>query len=959
MRCFVTIVFIFFSCLNLSAQKQMKYHRARIFYSTPSELEELSELGLEIDHGLIKKNIFIQSDFSQEEIFNAQKAGFSTEIIINDVQDFYIRQNTSNKNYEKNLSCIETITYPTPANFELGSMGGFFTYDEILAELDAMSNLYPNLISGRSPISDFSTEEGRSIFWMRMSDNPNTDEDEPEMLYDAVHHAREPASVSTLIFYMWYLLENYDTSEEVQAILNNTELYFVPVVNPDGYEYNIATNPNGGGLWRKNRRLNNDGSFGVDNNRNYSYEWGTTGVSSSPNGQTYPGTAPFSEVENQAMKWMCENHDFIMAFNNHSYSNLLLYPFGYDVDQPTPDDELFQVISEEMVLDNGYINQLAADLYPASGDADDWMYVATSEKEKILAFTPEIGSQSQGFWPPSNQIIDLCNSTMYMNLTAAHMVTKYSVVSELSPALYPSLPIDIPVMIKRMGLQDTDFQVSIEPLSSNIESVSEAILFSDLEILEESQGVVSITLDESILSGDLIQYYLIVDNGDYQSSKLITKTFGQEVSILEENANDVSNWNSLDWTTTIETFVSSPTSITDSPNSEYQNNSSTSIELTEEIDLTNSVAANMHFQAKWEIEEGWDYSQVQVSIDNGVSWIPQCGNFTTVGNSNQAENEPLYDGFQTNWVEESIDFSDYLDQIIKVRFVLITDGYVTEDGFYFDDLQINIVPSCLEENEEICDDGNYSTINDIIQDDCTCQGEFIISLELKAFLQGPYDSAELMMNDPLRSLGVIPITEPYTFIGESHVIGGSEITTSEILLVEGNNAIVDWVFIELRNGENSLEVIETQAGLLQRDGDIVSSNDGVSPLVFANHSGYYNSIYVAIKHRNHFGVRNLNPMPIEGIGDVLFLDFTDPELEVFGDGMARIQIGEVSVMISGDANRDGQINPVDKNDFWRVENGMPFFYLGTKADFNLDGAVNPVDKNTYWRINNSKVEQLD
>ena len=109
---------------------------------------------------------------------------------------------------------------------------------------------------------------------MKISDNPNTDEPEPEVLYTALHHAREPESLSQLIYYMWYVLENYATDPEVQALVDNTEMYFAPCINPDGYLYNEQTDPNGGGLWRKNRRDNLDGEFGVDLNRNYDFSWG-------------------------------------------------------------------------------------------------------------------------------------------------------------------------------------------------------------------------------------------------------------------------------------------------------------------------------------------------------------------------------------------------------------------------------------------------------------------------------------------------------------------------------------------------------------------------------------------------------------------------------------------------------------------------------------------------------------
>ncbi|MBQ0741152.1 peptidase M14, partial [Aquimarina celericrescens] len=83
-----------------------------------------------------------------------------------------------------------------------------------------------------------------------------------EMLFTSLHHAREPIALSQNLFYMWYLLENYNSNPEIKTLVDNTELYFIPIVNPDGYIYNQQTNPNGGGYWRKNRR-NNGGSYGI------------------------------------------------------------------------------------------------------------------------------------------------------------------------------------------------------------------------------------------------------------------------------------------------------------------------------------------------------------------------------------------------------------------------------------------------------------------------------------------------------------------------------------------------------------------------------------------------------------------------------------------------------------------------------------------------------------------------
>ena len=184
----------------------------------------------------------------------------------------------------------------------------------MLDELDDMYLQYPNLISERVDIKDpnytnsphiHETYEGRFLQLVKISDYPETDEDEePQILYTALHHAREPGSMQQLIYFMWYLLENYDSNESIKQIIDNSELYFVPCVNPDGYIYNETSEPSGGGMWRKNRRDNH----GVDNNRNYSYidnngneVWNTSGTSSSPNGNTYAGDEPFSEAENRAV----------------------------------------------------------------------------------------------------------------------------------------------------------------------------------------------------------------------------------------------------------------------------------------------------------------------------------------------------------------------------------------------------------------------------------------------------------------------------------------------------------------------------------------------------------------------------------------------------------------------------------------------------------------------------------
>src|SRR6218665_1451779 len=464
------LLFAFLSCaMNSIAQN---YSRAKVLANS-EELQHLAEQGIAVDHGIHKQETFFISDFSDAELAIIRKQGISVEILIEDVKAFYVQQNEKHVEESlKNIGCSgssgSTYTPPTvPSNFNLGSMGGFLTYQQFLDEIDAMASQYPNLITVKEPISTFQSHEGRSIYWLRLSDNPGTDEgdEEPEVLYTAVHHAREPNSLSEVIFYMWYLLENYATNDEVKYLVDNTEMYFVPMVNPDGYIYNQTTDPNGGGMWRKNRKNNGDGTYGVDLNRNYSYGWGTTGVSMNTNNETYPGTGAFSEPETQAIKWFCENRNFRYAFNAHTYGNDILHPIGTTTAEFAVDHDYFEAFTHHMIIHNGYTAMKSSSLYPASGDSDDYMYkVDTVIKPKIFAMTPEVSNTSGGFWPASNEITGICQDMVFPNMILSHLTHKYYVTSDTDPTSVATMTGNFNHSSYRLGIEDGSVTVSITPI---------------------------------------------------------------------------------------------------------------------------------------------------------------------------------------------------------------------------------------------------------------------------------------------------------------------------------------------------------------------------------------------------------------------------------------------------------------------------------------------------------------
>jgi hypothetical protein len=692
-----------------------QYSKVKI-YTNEHSLKEIAQLGIAVDHGIVKKGLYFITDLSDYEIQKLKNAHIPYDILIADVVKFYQERNKKAGNDDEkqgNNNCNETgINYPTPANFTLGSMGGFFTYAEILNHLDAMQQQFPNLITVKQPIDTFQSHEGRPVYWLKISDNPTVDENEPEILFTALHHAREPASVSQMIMFMWYLLENYAVNPEIQQMVDNTEIYFIPCINPDGYIYNETTNPNGGGMWRKNRRDNNDGTYGVDLNRNYGYMFGLDNTGSSPNtnDDTYRGPSAFSEPETQAVKYFEENHNFGICVNYHTYGNLLIYPWGYAPSIYTPDSAIYVEYAQLMTRYNHYSYGTGDQTvgYVTNGDSDDWGYGEQTTKNKVLSMTPEAGDQSDGFWPAQNRIIDVCKDNLYQNLMAVKLVGKYAKTSDITPQSLASLNGYLKFNIKRLGLDSpSTFTVSLQPISANISAVGNPKSFTNLSLLQTKTDSIAYTLNTSVQNGDIIKFLLVTDNGLYTETDTLIHVYGQGNIVLNDNATNLNNWSTTSWNVTTAQYYSPSSSITDSPNGNYGNNSYSEITFSNFIDLTNAGSATLSFWAKWSIENDYDFVEVQASADGGNSWVPLCGKYTNPGTSNQDANQPLYDGVQATWVKEEISLDDFLGFQITIRFVLQSDFFVTDDGFYFDDLMISVVNdtittvSSLESNNSV------------------------------------------------------------------------------------------------------------------------------------------------------------------------------------------------------------------------------------------------------------------
>ena len=316
-------------------------------------------------------------------------------------------------------------------------MGGYYTLQEVQNVLDSMYLKYPNLVSQKQQAGSQTSIEGRPLYYVKISNDPTTPQPVPKVFYNALTHAREPEGMEQLIFYMWYLLENYGTNEEVTYLVDNLELYFLPVVNPDGYEYNHTTDPSGGGMFRKNRRNNGDGTFGVDLNRNYGYSGDMITPDHPPTPLMRPtaAPAPFPNRKHRSSVSFVTRLGFTEALNYHTFGDLFLYPWSY-ITQDTPDSSVFWNFSTIMTRQNRYTTGVpGAILYKTNGDANDWMYGEQTSKPKIFAYTPEIGNDADGFWPLPDRIIPLCQENMYQNLMMAHLALGYDEAKNISSAI--------------------------------------------------------------------------------------------------------------------------------------------------------------------------------------------------------------------------------------------------------------------------------------------------------------------------------------------------------------------------------------------------------------------------------------------------------------------------------------------------------------------------------------------
>jgi hypothetical protein len=780
-----TALFVFsfvFATFAQNPQPEL-YKRVKINGSGATFVNKLAETGVDLRCGAVFTDTDVQLELSQSELQELQAAGFNYQVLIEDLTGFYAERAQRmlplakrNLEIEKQFTrfqraqatqgasavqavngeltevllgnvaqpetLVQEIDWTVPQNFNLGSMGGMLTVAEFEAELDKMRALFPNLISAKAPISTTETTwQGRSVWYVKISDNPDTDENEPETLMTSAIHSRESASLMNNMFFMWYLLENYATDPFVKNIVDNTEMYFIPMVNPDGVERNRIINPNGGGMQRKNLRNVCAGptssTQGVDLNRNFDYWYAFPGGSSTNIcSDSYRGTSAFSEPEARMLRDFVLSHQFKTVQMHHSFANSIPHPYGGNPTAVSGREAEYHKFHEDMTQYNRYI--FGATVFPpATGIVDDWMLGgspdnngSTGSGQAILGTTPESGARDGsegGFWPAPTLLDDIAKRAMRINFINVLYAMKFAVLHDLTPTHVSTQTVDLKFGIERLGQTPGNFTLSITPVSSNIVSVTQPANQTGMAVLEQRNITASLQLAPNVIPGDTIQFVAKLSNEDHDLYEAdILKIFGANQLFFDDaESGNLNNWVSSggSWANTTADKFNGNRAFSDANTLAYGTNLSKILRLNTALNFTANagfelVSGMVQFYTRWDLERNFDFVEFQASTDGGSSWVPVNGLYNkpaTIFNSNDhagksTTNEQfqpnngtlLYDGDRMGkWVLEQFLInpthnSFLFDQPnVQFRFLFRSEGsnlgenYPTQfDGFFFDDFTV-------------------------------------------------------------------------------------------------------------------------------------------------------------------------------------------------------------------------------------------------------------------------------
>jgi hypothetical protein len=496
------------------------------------------------------------------------------------------------------------------------------TFNEMVQYLQACNRDYPAITRlyeiGKSL-------EGRTIYALKVSDHPELEEnDEPGVMYVGNIHAREVITPEIIFYFLDHLLKNYSRDDRISRIVDQRQLWLIPTINPDGH-LQVEL---GDRWWRKNRRVNPDGSIGVDLNRNFGYKWGIDDLGSSPApaDETYRGPFGFSEPEAQVLRDFVRQHRIDASLMYHSYGNVWLFPWSYSY-LNTPHHAVFLEMGREMSQANNYTpgNSKMGTIYLVNGDSDDYFYGDLIDKDRIFAFTPEVGTT---FYPREESILRLVDENLDANLYLAETA------GLLKPNPFRALPPAAPILTITAPDDDGQFRVSWRPAK---DSLNTARLFD----VAEWANFASVT-DSAESISSLWNY------ASFSTSE--QKAFSGRKSYYSATVQPIR------------------------------------ADMTLRFPVRVQTTSQFVFKTWYDLESNYDYFYVQASLDQGKTFTNISGNLSRLDNPSGRNQGFGMTGSSGGWQNAVFDLSAYKGQDVLLRIRHVTEGETKYGGLFLDQI---------------------------------------------------------------------------------------------------------------------------------------------------------------------------------------------------------------------------------------------------------------------------------
>jgi carboxypeptidase T len=692
---------------------------------------------LEIDHFYFDNEGDLIAEIGQREMSVLKNSRYSYRVVIDDVQanlkkqnDEYYALRKAGKLPQERMALDgvgKTVNniIQTPAAFEVKStFGGYYSYAEMIAAMDALVLAYPSLAQ---KINLGLSAESRTIWAIKISDNVTIDDaNEPDVLYMGLQHAREAIGGSSMIFFMQYLCEQYASDSRIKSLVDAREIVIIPCVNPDGWEYNRLNGGAGSG-WRKNRRFISGTNYGVDLNRNYSVDWGTCasvtcGASAScgsnnASQDTYYGPSAFSEPETRAVRDLCYARNFVAAIDQHAFGPYYSLPYGKTARTLTAlENRFFTYVPALMGQYNGMRagNSCESVGYEVAGGVKDWWLignVGTGSKGKVWGMTGEggagggTGGSFGSFWAPASQIINLCKGMTFQNLQLAYAAGSYVDIQDVNDLDVNSLSGNFNFSLTRVGLKNDPVTVTLVPIE-NIPTVGAPVTINSLpNYYDTYSGSISYTLHPATPAGLRIKYAWKIETGGYVYYDTVTKVYSPDVVFSDdmEAATTAGKWTvSGGWNYSTDFRYQGSKSLSESPAANYPASVGTTTRMAvyngATIDLTGATVAMVSFWVRHRAENFRDKLNVEVST-NGTTWTAIDGT-TTVREPGTLDGStingtPALTGIREIWTKEVFDLSSVLNNAnVRFRFRFTSDAnttgfdYQVDQGFNIDNFKI-------------------------------------------------------------------------------------------------------------------------------------------------------------------------------------------------------------------------------------------------------------------------------